>query len=157
MGGIFLDQICVFFISYLLFHLSAVLFPIDITWYAQLKKPKWTPPSKLFGIVWAILYFFMALSLAIVEGSVGLLNTSKIFMMTWLINYVTNQAFSYFQFKLKRLDLATIDCLLVAITAIILCIVTIPYSILASLLLVPYVVWVIFATFLSYRIYQLNK
>jgi len=96
------------------------------------------------------------LSITIVESKVGILNTSSYFLLTWIINYLANQAFSFFQFKVKRLDLATIDCLVVALTGILLCFFTIPYSLLAALLLVPYVVWVIFATYLSYRIYRLN-
>ncbi|WP_244972776.1 TspO/MBR family protein [Gottfriedia solisilvae] len=142
--------------TYLLFLISAFLFPIDVAWYSKLKKPNWTPPSKLFGIVWGFLYFLIALSITIVESKVGILNTSSYFLLTWIINYLANQAFSFFQFKVKRLDLATIDCLVVALTGILLCFLTIPYSLLAALLLVPYVVWVIFATYLSYRIYRLN-
>ncbi|MEE6449237.1 tryptophan-rich sensory protein [Gottfriedia acidiceleris] len=141
----------------MLFSLSGILFPIDLKWYSKLKKPVLTPPSKLFGIVWGVLYLLIALSLAIVEYKVGLKNTSVIYMLVWILNYISNQAFSFFQFKLKRLDLAALDCLIVAITAVLLIILTLPYSLLASVLLIPYAIWTIFATYLSFRLYYLNK
>lgn len=152
-----MSSILVFIITLILFSLSAFLFPIDLKWYSKLKKPTWTPPSKLFGIVWGILYILIALSLAIVDYKVGLKNTSFAYLLIWLINYLSNQAFSYFQFKLKRLDLAAIDCLIVAITALLLVKLTMNYSILASVLLIPYALWAIFATYLSFTIYRLNK
>jgi len=43
-------------------------------WYAQLNKPKWSPPSYLFGIVWSILYVFIIISFGFVffsEDSFG--------------------------------------------------------------------------------------
>ncbi|WP_088073026.1 TspO/MBR family protein [Gottfriedia luciferensis] len=152
-----MSSILVFIITLILFSLSAFLFPIDLIWYSKLKKPEWTPPNKLFGIVWGILYILIALSLAIVDYKVGLKNTSFFYLLIWLINYLSNQAFSYFQFKLKRLDLAAIDCLIVAITALLLVKLTLNYSILASVLLIPYALWAIFATYLSFTIYRLNK
>lgn len=83
----------------------------------HVKKTCMDSPSKLFGIVWGVLYLLIALSLAIVNYKVGLMNTPFTFLLIWLINYISNQAFSYFQFKRKRLDLAAVDCLIVAATA----------------------------------------
>ncbi|WP_419471545.1 TspO/MBR family protein [Gottfriedia acidiceleris] len=152
-----MSAIFTFIFALMLFSLSGILFPIDLKWYSKLKKPVLTPPSKLFGIVWGVLYLLIALSLAIVEYKVGLKNTSVIYMLVWILNYISNQAFSFFQFKLKRLDLAALDCLIVAITAVLLIILTLPYSLLASVLLIPYAIWTIFATYLSFRLYYLNK
>lgn len=152
-----MSSILTFIFALILFSLSGILFPIDLKWYSKLKKPVWTPPSKLFGIVWGVLYLLIALSLAIVEYKIGLKNTSVIYLLIWIINYISNQAFSYFQFKLKRLDLAALDCLIVAVTAVLLIILTIPYSMLSSLLLIPYAIWTIFATYLSFTLYYLNK
>ncbi len=139
-----------------MFSLSGILFPIDRTWYATLKKPTWTPSGKVIGVIWTVLYGLIALSLAIVEYKVGLKNTSLTFMILWLINYLANQAFSYFEFKAKRLDLAFLDSAIVAITTLLLIFATIQYSVLASALLIPYFLWSIIATYLAWKIFRLN-
>ncbi|PFH88569.1 tryptophan-rich sensory protein [Bacillus sp. AFS088145] len=46
---------------------------------------------------------------------------------------------------------------MLAVTAVLLIILTIPYSMLAAVLLIPYAVWTIFATYLSFNLYYLNK
>ncbi|MGX9136209.1 TspO/MBR family protein [Rummeliibacillus sp. JY-2-4R] len=150
------SAVLVFIIVYLLFSLSGILFPIDPTWYATLKRPTWTPSGKVIGIIWGLLYGLIALSLAIVEYKVGLKNTSLTFMILWLINYLANQAFSYFEFKAKRLDLAFLDTAIVAITTLLLIFATLQYSVLASVLLIPYFLWSTIATYLAWRIFRLN-
>lgn len=155
--NIIFSAILIFIIVYLLFSLSGILFPIDRTWYASLKKPSWTPSGKTIGIIWAILYALIALSLAIVEYKIGLKNTSITFMLLWGINYLANQAFSFFEFKAKRLDLAFLDTAVVAITTLLLIFVTLQYSVLAAVLLIPYLIWSTIATLLAWSIYRLNK
>lgn len=78
-------------------------------------------------------------------------------MTLWVINYLTNQAFSLLQFKVKRIDLASIDTAIVAVTTLLLIFVTIPYSGWAAVLLIPYVLWSAFATYLAWRIYSMNN
>ncbi|MGE7925917.1 TspO/MBR family protein [Viridibacillus arvi] len=151
------SAILVFILVYLLFSLSGILFPIDLTWYASLKKPSWTPTGKTIGFIWAVLYALIALSLAIVEYKVGLKNTSITFMLLWVINYLANQAFSFFEFIAKRLDLAFLDTAIVAITTFLLIFATLQYSILAAILLIPYLIWAFVATILAWFIYRLNS
>ncbi|RDW20336.1 hypothetical protein CWR48_06530 [Oceanobacillus arenosus] len=149
--------ILVFIIVYLLFLISGFLFPIDRSWYAKLKKPIWTPSGKVIGVIWGVLYALIALSLAIVEYKIGLKNTSLTFITFWIINYLTNQAFGFFEFKAKRLDLAVLDTAIVALTSLLLIFVTLPYSVVGAVLLIPYVLWSTFATYLAWNIYLLNR
>lgn len=152
-----LSAILVFIIVYLLFSLSGILFPVDRTWYASLKKPSWTPSGKTIGMIWGILYTLIALSLAIIEYKMGLKSTSISFVLLWIINYLANQAFSFFQFNAKRLDLAFLDTTAVVITNILLIYATVHYSGLATILLIPYLIWSIIATTLAWSIYRLNS
>ncbi|WNR42259.1 TspO/MBR family protein [Paenibacillus roseipurpureus] len=150
--------IIVFLITYALFSISGVLFPTDRPYYAALKKPSWTPPAPLFGIVWAILYGLISASVAIVYMKTDRFQqASSSYMLILLLNYVANQAFSFFEFKLKNLRLAFLDSALVAFTTFMLIYATIPYSKLAAWLLLPYLLWSCFATLLAWSIYQLNK
>ncbi|MDE4529494.1 tryptophan-rich sensory protein, partial [Bacillus thuringiensis] len=112
------SSIIVFLLTYGLFYVSSILFPIDRAWYDALEKPSWTPPGMTIGIVWAVLYGLIALSVAIIYNKYGF--KPKTFWFIFLLNYMCNQAFSYFQFSQKNLFLATVDCLLVAITTLLL-------------------------------------
>ncbi|MGM9966607.1 MAG: TspO/MBR family protein [Rummeliibacillus sp.] len=155
--GKILSAILVFIVVYLLFSLSGILFPVDRTWYASLKKPSWTPSGKTIGMIWGILYALIALSLAIIQYKMGLKSTSISFILLWLINYLANQAFSFFQFTAKKLDLAFLDTLVIVITNILLIYSTTQYSGLAALLLIPYLIWSLIATTLAWSIYRLNS
>ncbi|MBU8611634.1 MULTISPECIES: TspO/MBR family protein [Bacillus] len=147
--------LAVFVITYALFSASGYLFPVDQEWYNSLKKPDWTPSRTAIGIIWAILFALISLSAAIVYAAFSF-KGAKSFWFTLLINYVLNQAFSYFQFTQKNLLAASLDCLLVAITAIVLLIIAKKYSRAASYLLLPYFLWSAFATFLSFTINSMN-
>ncbi|WP_235832945.1 TspO/MBR family protein [Gottfriedia acidiceleris] len=122
-----------------------------------LKKPVWTPSGKIIGVIWGVLYALNALSHAIVEYKVGLKATSNYFIVLWIVNYLTNQAFRFFEFKMKRLDLAALDTAIVAITTLFLIYATMPYSAFATKLIIPYLLWSTFATYLALKIYLLNR
>ncbi|WP_436236922.1 TspO/MBR family protein [Paenibacillus sp. LjRoot153] len=150
--------IIVFLITYALFSIFGVLFPTDLSYYTSLKKPSWNPPAKLFGITWAILYALISASVAIVYVKTdGFQEAASSYVLILLLNYVANQAFTFFEFKLKNLRLAFLDSAIVAITTYLLLYATIPYSKLAAWLLVPYLLWSCFATLLAWTIYLLNK
>ena len=147
--------LAVFVITYALFSAAGYLFPVDQEWYNSLKKPDWTPSGTAIGIIWATLFALISLSAAIVYAAFSF-KGAKSFWFTLLINYVLNQAFSYFQFTQKNLLAASLDCLLVAITAIVLLIIAKKYNRAASYLLLPYYLWSAFATFLSFTINSMN-
>lgn len=147
--------LAVFVITYALFSAAGYLFPVDQEWYNSLKKPDWTPSGTAIGIIWTILFALISLSAAIVYAAFSF-KGAKSFWFTLLINYVLNQAFSYFQFTQKNLLAASLDCLLVASTAIVLLIIAKKYSRAASYLLLPYFLWSAFATFLSFTINSMN-
>lgn len=118
-----------------MFYVSSILFPIDRAWYDALEKPSWTPPGMTIGIVWAVLYGLIALSVAIIYNKYGF--KPKTFWFIFLLNYIFNQAFSYFQFS-QKFVLATVDCLLVAITTLLLIAVSSKLSKVSTWLLIPY-------------------
>ncbi|MEK4736885.1 MULTISPECIES: TspO/MBR family protein [Bacillus] len=148
------SSIIVFLLTYGLFYLSSILFPIDRIWYDALEKPAWTPSGMTIGIVWAVLYGLIAVSVAIIYNKYGF--NPKTFWFLFLLNYVCNQAFSYFQFSEKNLFLATIDCLLVAITTLLLIVFSSNLSKVSACLFIPYLLWSAFATYLSWAIYSIN-
>lgn len=147
-------SILVFFITYGLFYVSSILFPIDRSWYNSLDKPAWTPSGMIIGIIWAVLYGLIALSVSFIYNKYHF--KAKLFWSLFVLNYILNQAFSFFQFHQKDLLLATIDCLLVAVTAFLLIIYSFRLSKVAGWILIPYLLWTTFATYLSWTIYGMN-
>ncbi|MFG6148192.1 TspO/MBR family protein [Halobacillus sp. B23F22_1] len=145
-----------FIIIYISFSLAGFLFPIDQSWYDQLNKPSWTPTGGTIGLVWSILFAFISLSFSYAIFKKGIKNIPKPLWLAFILNYLSNQLFSYFQFTQKDLLIASIDCVLVAVTAICTTLLLNKISRLSSLLFVPYSAWSTFATFLSFTFYTLN-
>lgn len=119
------------------------------TWYATLNKPFFSPPNFVFGPVWTTLYFLMGVSLYLVwmkKKSLTIFWIQLFFNVTWSLVF----------FGLKNPLLAFINIIFLW-TAIFL---TIKHffriSKLAAYLLVPYLLWVSFASILNLAIVILN-
>lgn len=124
-------------------------------WYAHLSKPGFNPPDYLFGPVWTFLYILMGISLFLVWRSPpgsqrrrGLL----IFCCQLALNFAWS--FIFFYFRRPGWAFFEIIALWAAILAMILTFYRISRP--ASLLQVPYLLWVSFATVLNGMIWWLN-
>jgi len=126
-------------------------------WYAQLQKPSFTPPDWVFGPAWIILYLLMAISVFLVwkkgmdypkvKQSLGL------FLVQLALNSIWTPLF--FGFHLILSAFIEIIILWFAILATMLAFKRISLS--ASILLIPYLIWVGFATILNGSIWYLNR
>ena len=127
------------------------------TWYQQLIKPSWAPPSFLFGPVWTVLYIGIAISF----GKVFLMGYKKeidfIILLPFILNLVFNFAFTPIQFGLKNNYLAALDILLVLGTLIWAMLAIWPHTPWIALVNIPYLLWVSFATVLQLTITCLNR
>ncbi len=124
------------------------------TWYAQLIKPGWNPPNWLFGPVWSILYILMGVSLAMVLNSTSTLKTKAVIVFS--VQLILNLAWSYIFFVQKNMGGALIEIIFLLIFIIVTIVSFYPIRKTASYLLLPYLCWVAFASFLNYTIYSLN-
>jgi len=127
------------------------------SWYSQLIKPNWSPPSWIFGPVWSFLYVLIFISF----GKVFLLAVQKkipfIIVLPFALNLIFNAAFTPLQFGLKSNLLAAIDILLVLSTLVWAMIAIYPHARWISYIQIPYLAWVSFATVLQLTITYLNK
>jgi benzodiazapine receptor len=151
------SPVIVFVATYALFLVSGFLFRLDRTWYDALVKPSWTPSGGTIGIVWSVLFLCIALSLALLDAKVGILALGPWLTAAVLGNWLTNQAYTYFQFTRHDWFGAGIDSALVALTAFAVAALAWRISRPASLLFVPYALWASFATYLSFLIWSLNR
>lgn len=127
------------------------------SWYSQLIKPTWAPPSYLFGPVWSVLYVLIAISFGTVFYKVFNKQLPLIIALPFVLNLIFNLSFTYFQFGLKSNILAAIDIALVLGTLIWALVFIYPYVKWIALINIPYLLWVIFATILQFTVTYLNK
>lgn len=124
------------------------------TWYLNINKPSFNPPNWIFAPVWTILFILMGISLYLIwQSTIKDKTKSLILFYTQLI---LNILWSYLFFSLHNPLLAFIDIILLAIFIILLIISTYKISKTASLILLPYIFWVSFASILNYSIFILN-
>lgn len=124
-------------------------------WYPQLRKPRGTPPSRVFGPVWTTLYVLLAVSAWLVwrEYGKGALPALLIFFAQLALNIAWSGIF--FGSRMPGVAFAEIVVLWLAILFNIF----IFYALtpLAALLLVPYLLWVSYASYLNWGIWRLNR
>jgi len=124
-------------------------------WYLGLELPSWQPPSWLFGPVWSLLYLLLALSAIIVwHRTTGELRGSL--MRLYAANGALNLAWTIIFFQAHTPLWAGVEIILLWITIAMMMVRTWPVSRAASLMLLPYLLWVGFASVLTWTIFALN-
>ncbi len=127
------------------------------SWYQNLIKPTWAPPSWLFGPVWSILYTIIAITFIYVGVLFSKGKIPFIVLLPFILNLIFNFAFTPIQFGLKNNLLASIDILLILGTLIWALVAIWPYAKVIALANIPYLLWVTFASILQITITVLNR
>ncbi len=123
------------------------------SFYAQLDKPSWAPPAGVFGPVWTVLYALMGVSAWLVWRSPGPKVTALALFGAQL---AANALWSWLFFRWHRGALAAAEVLI--LLALILATMAFFWrsSGLAAALMVPYVLWVSFASALTWAVWRSN-
>lgn len=125
-------------------------------WYANLNKPFFSPPNWLFGPVWTILYLLMGVSFYLIwtqsPKRKGVLLAIKTFIFQLFLNFIWTPVF--FGLRSPELGLIVIVAMWFAILAAIAKFHHLSKT--AAYLLIPYLLWVSFATLLNGSIALLN-
>jgi len=135
---------------------SLATLPNIPTWYAGLVKPWFTPPNGVFSPVWTILYALMAFSvwriLTLPDRVPGRDRALMVFFVQLALNAAWSWAFFWLHSPLTGLVVIAVLLAMILVT------VRRFWSLdrLAAALLVPYAVWVAFATVLNAAIWHLN-
>ena len=125
-------------------------------WYEMLEKPAWNPPAWLFGPVWTVLYLLMAVAAWLVWKRGGW-NANRRPLGLYLTQLALNAAWTpaFFGMQNPGLALAVIVLLLTAIVAALKTFSAVHRT--AGYLLVPYLLWVNFATVLNLTLWFMNR
>lgn len=130
--------------------------PAIATWYAKLTKPSFNPPGWIFGPVWILLYTMMGISAYLVWQKWGESGMARVGVMLFFVHLIFNALWSYLFFGLKNPMFAFFE--IIVLWLMILAMIIIYYQInkTASYLLIPYIMWVSFASVLNFYIWKLN-
>lgn len=128
------------------------------TWYETLIRPEFNPPNWIFGPVWTTIYILTTISALLVWNKTKKKQKKERNIAMWLfgINALLNASWSYVFFTANQLQIATIGAGILGLSVLGIMIYIYRLNKTATWLLLPYVLWVSFATFLSYTIYLLN-
>ena len=114
-------------------------------WYKNLSKAPWTPMGWVFGFAWTFLMTCFAIYLA--KLSV-LVNSSKLISIV-LIQYFLNLIWNFIFFNKQEIILGLIDIILLTIVVVFIFIKNIYIMKKYSLLILPYILWLLIATSLN--------
>jgi len=125
-------------------------------WYRALRKPTWQPPDWAFGPAWTLILGLAAWSGALAweaaPDAAGRLQVIALFAANGLFHFLWSPLF----FRLKRPDWALFEVVFLWLSCLALIIGLARFSTTASLLIVPYLLWVSFASWLNLAIVRLN-
>ena len=122
--------------------------------YQSLVRPNWAPPASVFGPVWSILYFLMGISAWLIwrERSSG----STRALLLYVVQLSLNALWSWLFFAWHHGQWAFVEIivlwLLISMTIVSFWIIR-P---LAGVMLLPYLLWVSFASILAFKVWRLN-
>lgn len=138
--------------------LIGTIFTMDSipTWYASLNKPSFNPPNWLFGPVWTLLYLMMGISLFIVWKEDLKNKVVKSAFIIFMIQLFLNTIWSIVFFGMHSTAGGLIIIALLWIMILITILKFMKISRVAGILLIPYLLWVSFATLLNFSIFKLN-
>ena len=126
------------------------------TWYTTLNKPSFNPPNWIFAPVWTLLYILMGIAAGIVWGQ-GYSNKSvKTALYFFGFQLLLNASWSIVFFGLQN----PLPALVILLILLVLILLTIRRFYVvnrtAAYLMIPYLLWVLFAGLLNFKIVQLN-
>ena len=136
---------------------SLVTMPaVEGSWFIHLNKPVFQPPNWLFAPVWTILYILMGAAAGIVYAKSRSTAEGKTALVLFTVQLVLNILWSFFFFGAQMLLGAAVD--IVLLWAVLLATIIMFFKVkpAAGWLMIPYILWVTFATILTITLFVMN-
>jgi len=124
-------------------------------WYHGLVQPRWAPPDYVYGMGWTAIYALTVLA-AVSGWRMMQAGESDLLITLYAINGFLNITWSLLFFQLQRPDWAVIEVIFLWLSVGSLILYTWRRSIIGAVLLIPYLLWVTFAGYLTMTIVRLN-
>lgn len=124
------------------------------TWYAELNKPDFSPPNWVFAPAWLTLYLLMGIALYLnwIKKDKVAKHNVRLFFVHLFFNAIWSPIF----FGARNLGLALVAIILIWILIVEMIRRFWSVNRVSSLLLIPYLLWVSFATLLNFTLWRIN-
>lgn len=126
-------------------------------WYRDLKKPAWQPPDWLFGPAWSIILALAAWAAILSWEEAATATEQAVILSVYGANFLFHLLWSPLFFKYQRPDWALVEVVFLWLSVLAMLIITWRFTPLAGAMILPYFLWVSFASVLNAKIVQLNK
>ncbi len=130
--------------------------PAIPTWYASINKPSFNPPNWIFAPVWTTLFLLMGIALFLVWRKGFKRKDIKIAFSVFIFQLVLNVLWSFLFFGLQSPFAAFIEIIFLLLAILITIILFFRIYWVAGVMLIPYILWVSFASVLNFAIWKLN-
>jgi translocator protein len=130
------------------------------TWYAELRKPRYVPPTGVFPIAWTALYATIACTSAVAIDQLraaGRDNDARNYAVALGVNLTINAGWSWLFFRYRKLGASAVGAAVLAASSVELTRRTAAANSRAGLALLPYPIWCAFAALMSGHIWRLNR
>lgn len=122
-------------------------------WYAQLKKPKFTPPNWVFPVAWTTIY----LLLAWVGYRLTMIPGSEQVLALWAAQIALNTLWTPVFFGAQRIVAAMIILVLLWLVVAVMVVLALRLDVITGLILFPYLAWLCVAAALNFSIMRNNR
>ena len=136
--------------------LSALLTSGNMDLYKEINQPTLAPPAWLFPVVWTILYALMGIGAGIVTGKSRLTEADSAINLM-IAQLVVNFFWPLIFFNTQAYGFALLWILLLLVLVIWMALEFKKISPFAAYLQIPYIVWLLFATYLNTAVWYLNQ
>ncbi|KQN33369.1 TspO protein [Pedobacter sp. Leaf41] len=126
------------------------------TWYPTLNKPSFNPPNWLFAPVWTSLYILIGIAAYLVWIKRDKIAHFPRVLAIYFIQLILNLCWSFIFFSLHEIGFALFEIIILLIVIVANAIAFYKIDKWAGYLFIPYILWVSFASFLTYSIFMLN-
>jgi translocator protein len=125
-------------------------------WYMSLEKPWFTPPEIVFPIVWPALFLMMGIASYLVWKERNIVPAARQGLYLYATQLSLNVAWSILFFGIKSPEAAFYEIIVLILAVLATTIAFFRSRILAGWLMVPYILWLLFAALLNYAIWVRN-
>lgn len=121
-------------------------------WYRDLDKPRWTPPDRLFPVIWAVLYVLMSLAAARVATHPD----SALALGLWSLQITVSTLWSAVFFGQHRIQAGAVIIAVLWVAVLATTLAFLGHDLAAALMMVPYLAWGTFALALNLSVLRRN-
>ena len=127
-----------------------------LAWYKTINIPSWTFSNLFMLNIWIIIFVFTSLSILIIWNRYSKERNFSLIIALFVLNAIINVGWSILFYTQQQLGLALFESVLLVINIALLISLVWRFCPLAACMLLPYSVWVIFATVLTLNVWMMN-